>query len=354
MLGKPVYDPVAGRYIGYDCAVYADSLLGPGSVFGVEALAQGIVGDPAASLPRLHTATTFTQTTVLMLPLSVLRACTLPHAKLSKEIEGLSTQRYAELACIQQGLSRTPIFSTLPPLKLLALAKHFTLKILEPADRIATEGERFSAFVVLLHGKLIISKRTAWGRMRKTLGANTSGATVFGGRKQQAEIVVKSMRHGDKMPFVGESVLSETKPREQRELEVAPTTVRAAERTTVLYLPRDAAALFNMEWDQFSDLLLQRQQVLMQNSMHNVAMTAAIDKHKEDLANPSPELMEALALAKKANHRRPGRAFATATSQAAASACRRRRTRSGCAARWRSGRRCCRACRCTRWPHRWG
>ena len=46
------------------------------------------------------------QTTVLVLPHSLIRSLALPHARLHEEIEALGTRRRAELTVIQQGLSR--------------------------------------------------------------------------------------------------------------------------------------------------------------------------------------------------------------------------------------------------------
>jgi CRP-like cAMP-binding protein len=310
MMGKPVYDPALGRYVGYDCSIYADALLGPGSVLGVEALGQSEPGDPACVLPRQHTATTFTQTTVLVLPTHLVRTLVMPHAKLAHELSALGTQRRAELTVIQQGLPRVPIFSSLQPGKLISLAKFFTVRVCAPGVRLASEGERYSAFCVLAHGRCIVTQRTAWGRMRAALGTSNSMSLrrdSSGGGKSgmQSEVVVQTLRHDDKMPFIGEAALEATAAnlasRSGRADELAKTTVRASERTTILHMPREHASQFALEQDRMPELLLQRKQVLMQHSMHHAAVEAAIEKHKEDVAHPSLELKEALALARKAN-----------------------------------------------------
>ena len=308
---RPLYDQALGRSIGYDVSVYEDALLGPPSIFGTESLAQLTYLAPSAAesskykyLPYLHTATTVeAHTTLLVLPHSLLNV---PRddgqPPLATQLEEYGTRRRAELCLQQMALARTPIFASQAHLRLVQLSQHFTLTIYEQGDRIIEEGKKVDAFCIVLHGRLVVSQRTAWGKMRFKLGGGASTLGGFGAGKQ-SEVIVQTITHESRMPFVGEPALyvghHENRPGAQSE--ISGTTVRAAEKTSVLRLPRDASARLSYDMPQFLDMLIQRRHLLMQNSMHAVALQHAIEKHTADKAHPSKELQEALKLARKAN-----------------------------------------------------
>ena len=312
-----VYDPVIGRTVGVDVAVSGDTTLTTGDVFGLEAIAQlppplpsagrggGAAERMPSKLPRMHTATTVTERAVLLvLPASLLHG----DLAIARELERSGSRRQATLAVVKQGLARAPIFASQSRPRLAAAAQHFQLRVYAAGDRLVEEGRRHECFHVLLHGQIILSQRTAWGRMR--LAALGMG--------RMSESVIGAIRHDAKMPFCGEGLLRDAARAAEGAIGhygrastsedlglISHATARAAEPTAVLCLPREAAASFLAALPNFVELMQQRSHLQMQKSMHAVAMLQATEKYNDDVAHPSTELREALELAKQASQAAP-------------------------------------------------
>ena len=305
---RQLYDKDKGEHVGYDVAVYDDAMLTEcGCILGVEGLAKlepTARGAGATYLPRLHTATTAERSVLLVLSHTLLRS-TREWRMLAREIESLGTRRRAEQCVVQMALARTPIFASQTHLKLVQLAPLFALRTCDAGDRLAEEGKQVDDFHIVMHGRVVLSQRTAWGKMRHAMGAGGS----WGGSGKASELVVQYIPHDAKMPFVGESALATGRASFMPTKlgsgdgtdELSAYTVRAAEKTTLVSMPRENALQFSYDFVQFGELLTQRRQLLMQNSMHAVALQQAIEKHQDDAAHPSQELADALRLAKKAN-----------------------------------------------------
>ena len=302
---RPLYDAELAEYIGYDVAVYDDATLGAGCVFGVEAMARlemHPLTERSGYVPRLHTATTAERCVMLVLPHATLRAWGRDGRKLASQLEELGTRPRAELCFVQQALARTPIFATQQHPRLVALAHHFTVRTCEAGERLIEEGKRVDTFYVVLTGRLVVSRRTAWGKMRAAMG--TGGLGAWGNASKPSESVVQHVRPDSRVPFVGEKALNagQSLAAGSAELEdLSTVTVRTAERCCLLCMRSEAAVQFAQDFVTFGELLVQRRQLLMQKSMHAVAMQQAIEKHQQDTAHPSQELQDALRLAKKAN-----------------------------------------------------
>jgi len=141
------------------------------------------------------------------------------------------------------------------------------------------------AYAYELAGKVAVSQRTQWGKLRMHTTRSSAAA----------EILLETIRNGSPMPFFGEQALYEGTAMADG---VGPVSVRAVERTCLICLNAADAASFLQDMPDFGDQMQQRRQVLMQTSMHAVAMQQAIEKHRDDKKHPSRELKEALQLAK--------------------------------------------------------
>jgi hypothetical protein len=187
-------------------------------------------------------------------------------------------------------------------------------------------------------GRLVLSQRTAWGKMRNKMGTGVS----WGSAARSSEVVVQHVNQDSMMPFVGEAAIvtkrgvraSRTSGLANNSDDVSTSTVRASgERTCLVTLPREHALKFSFDFATFGELLEQRRQcacqrtsirrrggglvrvravwrayrdarcvcalgrLLLHNSMHQVAMLQAVEKHQDDTQRPSRELQDALQLA---------------------------------------------------------
>lgn len=291
---KQIFDPSLGKNIGADAAVYEDTTLRAGGVFGVEALASSQMGEPDKALPRLQSASVQETATLLMLPTSLLAS----DRKLATAMEDRGTRRLAAQCVVQQALWHTPIFTPESRARIVLLARHFELRTFPVGTRIFEEGKRQTAFFILLQGRVVASQRTGWGRMRLALG--TGG---LGGSANASERILQSITRDAHVPFFGEQALSgeRARPARGQPEELSPTTVRAAERTCVLALERERVADFLADFAGFRDLLVQRRHLTITTTMHQIAVQQAIEKHQQDVAHPSREMQEAMRLARTPN-----------------------------------------------------
>ena len=80
--------------------------------------------------------------------------------------------------------------------------------------------------------------------------------------------------------------------------ELSGSSFRAINRTCLLTMSRADGVRFASDLPDWGERMRQRRHLLLQASMHAAAMQQAMEKHQEDVARPSTELRDALALAK--------------------------------------------------------
>ena len=339
-------DVQTGKALGLDVGIYEDATLGPGGVFGIETLALitnvssstegGDLGRPASpatpatpassatsatsgfpgstaggagGMLRAHTATSIEAAVLLVLPEALLAQS----RRIYEQLIQFQTARRAEIILCQQALARAPVFSEIAPRRLVPLAQTLRMRVYSPGDKLAEEGRPIVTFYVVLSGKLVLSQRTGWGKLRLFQRAG----------RMQTEKIVATLTHETHTPFVGESVLDDVfgmvlgahlgaQPaatalktsgggvgKGGAQEPISTVAVRAADPTCVLCLAREDAEDFARALPEFAELVHQRRHRLLQQSMHEIALQQARAKHQEEAMNGRPpELQEALDFAK--------------------------------------------------------
>ena len=339
-------DVRTGKALGLDVGIYEDATLGPGGVFGIETLALitnvssstegGDLGRPASpatpatpassatsatsgfpgstaggagGMLRAHTATSIEAAVLLVLPEALLAQS----RRIYEQLIQFQTARRAEIILCQQALARAPVFSEIAPRRLVPLAQTLRMRVYSPGDKLAEEGRPIVTFYVVLSGKLVLSQRTGWGKLRLFQRAG----------RMQTEKIVATLTHETHTPFVGESVLDDVfgmvlgahlgaQPaatalktsgggvgKGGAQEPISTVAVRAADPTCVLCLAREDAEDFARALPEFAELVHQRRHRLLQQSMHEIALQQARAKHLEEAMNGRPpELQEALDFAK--------------------------------------------------------
>ena len=214
-----------------------ERVLSAGETFGHAAL---VLQPREAPMPHLHTAITKQRTWLLMLSQAAIAASAELRALFSCDgptgANGGSADQ-AECKLIADRLSTFSIFSGVPPLKMMRLARLFRYEQLPGETALTREGQKATRFCLLLSGSVAVTKRAA------EPGASDVTLAVI---DAEAEI-----------PYFGENCILSA---QMEAPSGASVTTREPSHMFVVY--REAAQEFLDELPEFGNILLERKALL--------------------------------------------------------------------------------------------
>ena len=214
-----------------------EHVLSAGETFGHAAL---VLQPREAPMPHLHTAITKQRTWLLVLSQAAIAASAELRALFSCDgptgANGGSADQ-AECKLIADRLSTFSIFSGVPPLRMMRLARLFRYEQLPAETALTREGQKATRFCLLLSGSVAVTKRAA------EPGAPDVTLAVI---DAEAEI-----------PYFGENCILSA---QMEAPSGASVTTREPSHMFVVY--REAAQEFLNELPEFGNILLERKALL--------------------------------------------------------------------------------------------